>query len=333
MGSQSTRCCCKGDLEAEKVLEGHLKPPSTLVNYDHDAPLYEPIGADTFEGAFEGVGQNGYQEYEYGISDQINGFAPQPDGLSAITEASHEDSSRERPSSNGHKDALLEKLMPAPETTQPKLVESMPYSITDVPIEKKVEASTVDDSNDKVFGHPGKILQIHLDTGWVEFAEDDMKQINGHLKVGAEFFPITVRGAMYMLDFRDLNNITQTNPNTRKVRNLRLVYESDKHNSSHGPVPKEEITVTFHPGPIGLVHLPDGTVDEVIQGGQAEREGVKVGWRIAAVGTTKCESFTEKPFVDAQECGKSYTVTLVKAHAKSGEGQSKQSSGKCCVIS
>lgn len=89
---------------------------------------------------------------------------------------------------------------------------------------------------DKVYGHPGMTLQIYLDTGWSEYGDDEMKQINGHLKDGSTKFAITTRGAMYMIDFSDLNNITQMNPCTRKSRDLRIV----KIGTKGGAAPKKK---------------------------------------------------------------------------------------------
>merc|ERR1712216_540519 len=64
----------------------------------------------------------------------------------------------------------------------------------------------------------------------------------------------------------------------------------------------EEAVVTFQPGSMGLTvdgHKFD-TVEEVDPGGQAERQGVKVGWKICAIGDVKCTSFSDKVFRDAR---------------------------------
>lgn len=80
---------------------------------------------------------------------------------------------------------------------------------------------------------------------------------------------------------------------------------------SSGSRKQEDVTVTFFPGPIGIRHI-DGRVDTVHSGSQAEREGLKIGWRIVAVGNQKCESFEDKVFLDAKSGQKPYHVTLSK---------------------
>lgn len=87
------------------------------------------------------------------------------------------------------------------------------------------------------------------------------------------------------------------------------------------PQALEEVIVTFFPGPIGIrADAHARTVELVEAGGQAEREGVKPGWRIAAVGNAECESFHEKLFQDAVAGDKPYKVTLLKPKASQGSG-------------
>lgn len=230
MGSQSTRCCCRDDREAEKVSEGQGNVPSTIVHYDREVPLYQPL---THADPSDGAGLDGYQGYEQDNSDSF--AAPPPDynqynpPLFREVDMS-EDNIKDATKTNGHKDPYHEK--PAPETkkSKPTPYEDTPFCLSDVPT-TPIPETIEEESTDKVYGRPGMVLQIHLDTGWAEFAADDMKQINNHLKAGSDLFAITSRGAMYMIDFRDTSNITQTNPTTRKIRNLRLVSESAKHNT------------------------------------------------------------------------------------------------------
>lgn len=74
----------------------------------------------------------------------------------------------------------------------------------------------------EVYGHPGMSLQILLEDGWKDFVDEDLKQVNDHLMGGTEVFPISSRGALYMIYFADTSNITQINPSTQKTRQLRL---------------------------------------------------------------------------------------------------------------
>lgn len=359
-------CSCRENIDIEKELEGQSKAtPSNVLLHDHDAPLFDPAKAQTIftvraDPDAIGAGLNEYQGYDRSdieLSDSPlhpDTFAPPLEDHPAFNEVSRHSSredntTQKRVSSNEHNDPIDEKPPSEAETTdppiestkeapkpkpkakrKPKPVETTPPAKIEAPIETNINEPVVEE---KVVGHPGKILQVRMDNGWCDFDDDVMKQINNNLKLRAEFFSINTGGQMYMVDFRDLNNITTINPNTRKVRNLRLI-DGNQANADDMDA-KDEVIVTFFPGPIGLVHLPDGTVDEILPGSQGEREGVKVGWRIVAVNQTKISGFHEKAFTDAKDGDKAYTVTLVKGDARSvssGE-QDMSKQPKCCVIS
>lgn len=72
---------------------------------------------------------------------------------------------------------------------------------------------------------PGAKIQVELDTGWADWGEHELKQSMDHFKTGARKFAITVKSAMYIIDFTDFNNATQTNPHTQKSRRLRVVHD------------------------------------------------------------------------------------------------------------
>lgn len=219
------------------MTEGSGKVPSSLVTWDQSKPLYDASQANSFDAPSL---QQGYQGYE----NESDPFAPPPEDLLAPRDDSKQSAedkkkkvksagSDDHSKSNGHaKEESSSKTasprVPAPDKapfTDAK-VASAPHSVTDVPFDTPAEDTFDPHAADRVYGFPGMALQINLDSGWAEFVEDDLKQINNHLKAGSKFFAITVRGAMYMIDFNDTSNITQTNPNTRKVRSLRLVSES-----------------------------------------------------------------------------------------------------------
>jgi hypothetical protein len=70
--------------------------------------------------------------------------------------------------------------------------------------------------------------------------------------------------------------------------------------------------VTFQPGAPGMSER-NGNIAEVHAGGQAERIGVKVGWRITAVRNQKCESLQDRVFLDARDGSTPFEVTFMKA--------------------
>jgi len=81
---------------------------------------------------------------------------------------------------------------------------------------------------------------------------------------------------------------------------------------SNGVVYREAVVITFQPGPIGITEA-GAVIVKVHEGGQAQRQGVKPGWIIAAVGKQPCKSFKDAVFQDACCGSTSYQVTLVQA--------------------
>jgi len=69
----------------------------------------------------------------------------------------------------------------------------------------------------------GSKLQVQLETGWVDCSETEMLQIGNQLAGDTKKFAINVRGAMYIMDFTDLNAPTQTHAVSSKIRQLRIV--------------------------------------------------------------------------------------------------------------
>merc|ERR1719215_261061 len=92
-----------------------------------------------------------------------------------------------------------------------------------------------------IFGHPGKKLQILLDTAWTDLGKDETTQISDSLRFGSQQFAIRSRENMYAIDFTDINAITQTNASSKKVRKLRLVPESAPESS---PAVEEQANAT-----------------------------------------------------------------------------------------
>jgi|Transcript_19552 hypothetical protein len=76
---------------------------------------------------------------------------------------------------------------------------------------------------------------------------------------------------------------------------------------------EDEVIVTFEPGAIDIESSDGKTVLKVVQGGQAERAGVKAGWKIKAIGGQPCDSFKDEIFKDARTGNASYEVTFDKA--------------------
>merc|ERR1711924_495591 len=64
----------------------------------------------------------------------------------------------------------------------------------------------------------GSKLQVLLESGWTDCSEDEMVQIGNQLAMDTKKFAIQARGAMYIVDFTDPDNITQTNPMTKNSR-------------------------------------------------------------------------------------------------------------------
>jgi|Transcript_121718 hypothetical protein len=78
-----------------------------------------------------------------------------------------------------------------------------------------------------------------------------------------------------------------------------------------------EIIVTFQPGRIGISY--DGNlIKKVHEGGQAQQQGIMVGWSISEAQGQKCNSFDDQIFQDAQNGKTPYQVTFVKAEAPRG---------------
>jgi len=69
----------------------------------------------------------------------------------------------------------------------------------------------------------GAKLQVLLDHGWVDCGEDETSQIRSQVEGGEQRFSIQSRGAMYVVDFTDMSKPTQTNSQTKKTRELRIV--------------------------------------------------------------------------------------------------------------
>mmetsp|Transcript_85830 Transcript_85830/g.151475 ORF Transcript_85830/g.151475 Transcript_85830/m.151475 type:complete len:178 (-) Transcript_85830:146-679(-) len=69
----------------------------------------------------------------------------------------------------------------------------------------------------------GTKLQVQLDTGWTDCEAEETKQIGDNLSAGTKKFAINARGAMYIIEFQNETDGTQTNPVTKKSRNLRIV--------------------------------------------------------------------------------------------------------------
>jgi len=76
----------------------------------------------------------------------------------------------------------------------------------------------------KLFGFPGKKLQVYLDTGFTDMGDMEQQQISSNLKNGLKRGTIQSRGAIYVIDLTDLSNATQVNPSTKK--GMRLVDEN-----------------------------------------------------------------------------------------------------------
>lgn len=76
---------------------------------------------------------------------------------------------------------------------------------------------------------------------------------------------------------------------------------------------EDEVIVTFEPGAIDIESSDGKTVLKVVEGGQAERAGVKAGWKIKAIGGQPCDSFKDELFKDARTGNASYEVTFDKA--------------------
>jgi len=70
---------------------------------------------------------------------------------------------------------------------------------------------------------PAASVQVKLEDGWKNTTDKEFKQISDQLKGGLKKFTIQARGAMYLMDFTDPKNITQTNASTKKTRQLRIV--------------------------------------------------------------------------------------------------------------
>jgi hypothetical protein len=237
MGAQTAKCCCREDLEAEKINEGSGKVPSSLITWDQEMPLYDPSQADSFEGS-------GHRYH--GLENDGDTFAPPPEdapGSADLKQEPPSEDKKDKAKSNGSTEQPKKEKKEAPAPDKEQLsstycakAEALPHCLTDVPANSAIEEKRDDPALlDKVYGFTGMTLQIQLDNGWSDFAEDDLKQINNHLKAGTKLFTITIRGAMYAIDFRDPGSITQTNPTTRKVRNLRLVSESGEALKSENP--------------------------------------------------------------------------------------------------
>jgi serine/threonine protein kinase len=74
----------------------------------------------------------------------------------------------------------------------------------------------------------------------------------------------------------------------------------------------ERRTIAFQPGAIGIGYS-EGEVIAVHEGGQAQREGVQVGWRLVAIDDHSCTGFDDAIFEDASSGACAYRATFVKA--------------------
>mmetsp|Transcript_84449 Transcript_84449/g.131923 ORF Transcript_84449/g.131923 Transcript_84449/m.131923 type:complete len:598 (-) Transcript_84449:418-2211(-) len=72
----------------------------------------------------------------------------------------------------------------------------------------------------------------------------------------------------------------------------------------------ERIIVTFEPGPVGIDYLEGCNIVGVVEGGQAHRRGVKVGWKLSEIDHQRCESFEDKLFNDARNGNVPYQITF-----------------------
>jgi hypothetical protein len=213
MGVPQSRCCCREDGD-EGGTEAAGKIPTNYSSGDQEHPIY-------------------------------NGSTVHPDSV-AIDEASNQFGPWSEEYFGGH-----ELLAPAPEIGdevggnlalpaatssskkgKKKKVHSTQQDSAEADFDLQVQQSGEPDNEEivqtRVYGFPGMILQINLDTGWSEYDDADLKQINDHLKAGSTKFVINSRGTMYMIDFTDDSNIVQTNSLTKKTRNLRLILEGTR---------------------------------------------------------------------------------------------------------
>lgn len=69
----------------------------------------------------------------------------------------------------------------------------------------------------------GSTLQVLLDNGWSNCADDEVQQVGIQLAAETKKFTVLARGSMYIYDFSDSGSPTQTNPTTKKTRQVRIV--------------------------------------------------------------------------------------------------------------
>jgi hypothetical protein len=252
MGVGNTKCgCCREDADGERLTEASGKALTGFVTADEDVPIYNSAPA------YNGNHHDSWNHYDDGgyfapPPQDDGGYGALPEPPAAVSAASS-DSPRTQDKKKKDKKAKSSKdskgrepagTEPEPAFHDTRFQEPVPdvqdhsaanghYQETyynDVPnpeMESAPEAVPPPPiSNDKVYGYPGMTLQIALDTGWQDYGEEEMKQVNDHLRAGSSKFSIVTRGAMYMVDFTNINQITQTNPSTRKVRSLRLASEA-----------------------------------------------------------------------------------------------------------
>jgi len=93
---------------------------------------------------------------------------------------------------------------------------------------------------------------------------------------------------------------------------LLVAWDLSKMQSPQAP---SEVTVTFQPGPLGFTRQEGRGIVVLIQEGQAQREGVKVGWSIKAVNGQACENFDDEVFEEAKNGEEPYEVTFSTVRA------------------
>lgn len=241
MGTQSSKCCCREDLEGDRFTEGAGKAPANYVNYDDGIPMYNAAPAFHEGQDHMGSWNQGYEEGGYFApppqhDDGFGGYA-EPPGPSVPDQSKKEKKEKKTKSKQEEAKPTQDHARERERVEEPPAPRVEAESKYDNPVVKAEEPQRKPEEpkrpvntgpEDKVFGYPGKTLQIQLDSGWSDYGEAEMKQINDHLRAGSKRFAITTRGAMYMLDMENPSNVTQTNPTTKKIRSLRLATDAEK---------------------------------------------------------------------------------------------------------
>lgn len=237
MGTSTSKCCCREQANAEKATEALGNAPT---HFTVDEP--SPITDRQKDALPSAVAQSASNEEKESTSVTPRPAAVNDDEVDVAPPPAADNRTAQDVPSGKRPDAQSGKARrPDTPAAQTKRVENKAHGKQDeagVGVAPQSELQQLMQQVDedqiakpeeqaKLFGFPGMTMQVLLETGWTEFGKDELKQMSDHLQAGTNKFPMTSRGALYVIDMSDRNSITQTNAGTKKIRKCRLIKESE----------------------------------------------------------------------------------------------------------